>query len=134
MRFALLIGLALAVPLLAAGCKKSRRSSVDPFPTAFASSTEFFWSGDLRNYDALDEYRWNTVWDEVFIEFLAFDFFGEVRVQIYDEFLDEIFDETYFGVGGDLKINTTSDLGVSGEWTIVITSFDVFGDVRLRLD
>lgn len=134
-RQVLLVGLALAVPIMAAGChKKSRRSTVDPFPTALASSTEFFWSGDLRNYDALDEYVWNTVWDEVFIEFQAFDFFGEVRVQIYDDLFDEIFDETYFGGGGDLIINTTSELGFSGEWTVVITSFDVYGDVRLRLD
>ena len=93
-RRTLLFGaLLLALPLGAAGCHKSKRHShIDPHPTAFASSTEFIWVGDLRNYDALDEYEWNTVWDEVFIEFDAHDFFGEVRVQIYDDAFDEIFE------------------------------------------
>ena len=136
-RRALAIGaLLLLSPLVLAGCHKSHRrhQPVEVLPQAFASSTEFTWSGDLRAYSAFDEYIWDTVWDEVFIEFEGFDFFGEVRVQILDDSLDEVYDETFFGSGGSLQVKTSSDLGFAGEWTVRITTWDVFGDVRLRLD
>ncbi len=131
-----LTALALALPLLAAGCHKSHRRSqpAETHPQAFASTTEFTWTGDLRSYDAFDEYLWTTVWDEVFIEFEAFNFFGEVRVQILDDTLTQIYEETYFGSGGHFHVNTSSELGFAGEWTIQITTWDVFGDITLRLD
>jgi hypothetical protein len=129
--------LAALLPALA-GCY-NHTSSTDhvaavPHPTAFASPTEFTWTGDLFGYSATDEYLWDTVWDEVFIEFEAVDFFGELRVEIYDHFFTKIFDETYFGSGGHLQVNTMSELGFSGEWTIFITSFHVDGGVTLRFD
>jgi len=130
--------LAVAAPLILTGCYHSHRHAVPvvvvPHPTAFASDTEFTWTGDLVAYNATDEYLWFTVWDEVFIEFEGLDFFGEVRVQIWDDLLEPIFDETYFGSGGDILVNTSSELGFAGEWTVRITTYDVFGTVTLRLD
>ena len=128
------LALIFLVPLALVGCHERRHRHVEPHPAAFASSTEFTWSGDLRGYDAFDEYIWDTVWDEVFIEFEAFDFHGDVRIQILDDTFTVVFDDTFFGTGGDLLVQTSSDLGFSGEWTIRITSDRVFGDVRLTLD
>ncbi len=135
-RMLLRAAVVLATPLVLAGCYHSHNSRhhVSSHPTAFATPSEFTWTGDLVGYDATDEYLWDTVWDEVFIEFEALHFFGEVRVQIFDHFFDEIYDETFFGSGGDLLVQTSSELGFSGEWRIVINSFDVDGDVTLRLD
>lgn len=129
---------ALGVALLAlAGCHHHHDDHVvivEPHPTAFASETEFTWTGDLIGYSARDEYLWDTVWDEAFVEFTGLDFFGEVRIEIYDEFFDKIFDETYFGSGGDIGVNTATELGFSGTWSIVITTYDVHGAVTLVLD
>ena len=74
------------------------------------------------------------MWDEVFVEFHGIDYFGEIRVQIWDDFFDLVFDQTFFGTGEEIVVNTMSELGFAGEWTVRITSFDVFGSVTLRLD
>lgn len=103
-------------------------------PTAFATPTEFTWTGALSAYSATDEYLWTTTWDEVFIEFVGIDFFGQVRVQIFDSTLVQIFDETFLGGGDFQQVNLVSELGFAGDWTVIITSFDVFGQVTVRFD
>ena len=103
-------------------------------PTAFATDTEFTWTGTFAAYSATDEYLWVTVWDEVFIEFVGIDFLGQVRVQIFDSTNVQIFDETFLGNGDFQQVNLVSDLGLAGEWTVIVTTFDVFGQVTVRFD
>jgi hypothetical protein len=124
----------LLIPLLLFGCHERSNRHDGPHPTAYASPTEFQWTGDLISYDALDEYDWNTVWDLVFVEFEAFDFSGVIRVQIFDDDFVEILDETWVGYGDDVLIRTSSASGVSGQWRVRITSDDLWGDLALRFD
>ena len=133
----LVLGLSVVALVALPGCYESHSHHNHheiPHPTAFASETEFTWTGDLVGYGAKDEYLWFTVWDEVFVEFHGIDYFGEIRVQIWDDFFDLVFDQTFFGTGEEIVVNTMSELGFAGEWTVRITSFDVFGSVTLRLD
>ncbi len=124
----------LLIPLVLFGCHERSNRHDGPHPTAYASPTEFQWTGDLISYDALDEYDWNTVWDLVFVEFEAFDFSGVIRVQIFDDDFVEILDETWVGYGDDVLIRTSSAAGVSGQWRVRITSDDLWGDLALRFD
>jgi len=103
-------------------------------PTAYATDTEFTWTGTFTAYNATDEYLWTTVWDEVFVEFVGIDFLGQVRVQIFDDTNVQIFDETFLGNGDFQQVNLVSDLGFAGDWTVIVTTFDVFGQVTVRFD
>ncbi len=126
---------ALMTLLLLVGCHTgNRHSHFENHPKAVASPFKFVWGGDLIHYDAFDQYIWDTNWDEVFIEFSAYDFIGEFCVEIYDGVGDLVFADTYFGVGGDLFVSTQTKLGYSGNWVIEINSFDLTGDVQLTLD
>ena len=97
------------------------------------SEGEFSYVADLTDFNAIEEYDWDTSSDEAEVEFDAFNFDGSMRVQIFDDDGDSIYDETFNG-GGHVQDNDFTDSdGRRGEWRIVLTSMDADGRVNLLI-
>ncbi len=128
-----LLRLTLWAPLLLLvvapmGCKSKRNH-----PIVESTFGDFIYEGVFQNFTDIEQFDWDTPHFEAFVEFEAEDFFGEVRVQIFDDDNFPIYDSTFVGNGGDLFVSDETDFGEPGEWIIIISSFHVDGYVRLDL-
>lgn len=142
MRVIIMVMLGGCLLLTAAGCGQalcsdgcnggSSTSYNDPIATATA--VDFIYEGDFINYNNSESYFWSTILNDAFVSFDGIDFYGVVRIRIYDDFKVLIFDEMFFGNGGTLQSKTISDLGISGLWEVQIDSTSVDGFVQVILD
>lgn len=142
MRVIIMVMLGGCLLLTAAGCGQalcsdgcnggSSTSYNDPIATATA--VDFIYEGDFINYNNSESYFWSTILNDTFISFEGIEFYGVVRIRIYDDFKVLIFDEMFFGNGGTLQSKTISDLGISGLWEVQIDSTSVDGIVQVILD
>ena len=118
----------LATLALAPGCHHDR-NDID-VSTSFA---EFQYEGDFDHYTDVEQYRWETPLEQAFVDFEAFDFHGELRIEILDNHDVLIYDVLFIGDGGDFFVEDETLVGDPGEWIIVITAHDAHGFVRLTL-
>lgn len=109
-------------------CKRHRND-----PHVVEHPLAFHWNARLVNYNETDEENWYTIQDYAFVEFEAFDFSGEILVEIYDDHDDLIYSRSYLGDGGDLyALDETLD-GDEGDWYIVISGFSADGFVDIDI-
>ncbi len=126
-RFLTLFVLSLAI-FTNSGCKRHRND-----PLVREHPLAFHWDARLVNYNQVDEENWYTIQDWAYVEFEAFDFHGEIMIEIYDDHDDLIFRNSYVGTGGDLyALDETLD-GDEGDWYIVITGFAADGFVDIDI-
>ena len=95
---------------------------------------DFIYEGDFIGYNNSESYFWSTVLNDAFVSFEGIDFYGVVRIRIYDDFSMLLFDEKYFGNGGTLQSMSISCPGNSGLWEVQIDSTSVDGIVQIILD
>ncbi len=94
---------------------------------------EFTYETEMDNYTAVDDFDWQTPGGITRVDFEAFNFGGTVRVQVFDDDGDEVYDRTFSGSGHVQDHQDETDTGDSGEWEIVITSTNADGRVYLKL-
>ena len=130
---ALAVGLA-AVLIFASGCKNNHCNSCINDPLVTKDSLVFGYSGDFVNYFATDSYFWFTDLHDAYVTVDGLKFDGVLRIQIYDSFNFLIFDETFFGNGGNVIYKSLSNLGAPGLWEVVIDSTNVDGYLQVVLN
>ena len=123
-----------AVLILTSGCKNHGCGSCINDPLVTRDSQLFTYSGDFSNYYYSESYVWFTTLSDAFVTLDGLKFDGIVRIRIFDNFNFKIYDETFFGNGGNVIFKSLSDLGVPGMWEVVIDSTDVDGYLQVILD
>ena len=130
---ALAAGLA-AVLILTSGCSNHGCGGCLNDPLVTKESLVFSYSGDFSNYYSTESYFWFTDLHDAYVTLDGLKFDGVVRIQIYDSFSFLIFDETFFGNGGNVLYKSLSSLGAPGLWEVVIESTDVDGYLQVVLN
>lgn len=128
MRTPLLVGLVVgSLCLTSSGCRG------DNDPHVVSRQGEFSYVAELTDYNAIEDFDWDTSSNQAWVEFRGFNFHGSMRVEIFDDDGDSIYDETFNGGGHVQDTDFTDSDGHRGEWRIVLTSTDVDGRVTLFL-
>ncbi len=129
-RLPLLLLLLFACSALAlGGCRKSNR------PYVLTQLDEFFFEVDFNNSTEVDIYEWRTTFDRAQVSFNAHNFSGLLRLEIFDDRGEQVYDEFYDGHGGhEQDFRLTDDQGADGEWQISITTGDVDGRVTVFIE
>ena len=120
--------------LLTSGCFNHGCGSCINDPLVTQDSLLFSYSGDFSNYYSSESFFWFTDLHDAYVTLDGLKFDGVVRIRIFDNFNFKIFDETFFGNGGNVIYKSLSDLGVPGLWEVVIESTDVDGYLQVVLD
>lgn len=134
MRSSFLVLLGGLLLLVGSGCHNHCSGTCFNEPFVASSEYDFFFEGDFFNYTSSENYFWSTSLFDTFVSFEGIAFEGMVRVRIYDMLNFKVFDETYFGNGGNLRVKSLSDLAVPGLWEVQIESYGVDGFVSVILD
>ncbi len=114
---------------VAAGCHNDHKNH----STVEVTSEDFYYEIDVRNYDATEEYFWNSQFEFAFVEFEGLDIDGEVVIEIFDDADDLIYARSFFGNHTDFfELDETLE-GFPGLWVIRISFFDVDGSVFLNV-
>ncbi len=81
----------------------------------------------------VETFTWDSIYDQVFVEFEAWDFLGSVLVEVFDAANALIYLEEHLGAGG-YQFDTDQTLpGIAGQWTIRITTTAADGQVQVIL-
>jgi hypothetical protein len=113
---------------LAPACHHHRN---DPDSDSF--SWEFRWHGELDNFTNAELHEWDTFHERAIVDFEAWDFEGEIRVEIIDGDNETVYLATFSSNGGHLHHVDETDRGDDGDWHISIISTDAEGFVDLRV-
>ena len=94
----------------------------------------FSYEGEFANFYSSESYLWFSDLPDAYVTLDGLNFDGIVRVRIYDGVCAKIFDETFFGNGGDVIYKSLSDIAFPGLWEVEIESTAVYGNVQLVLN
>ncbi len=106
----------------------------DNDPHVLNMFANFTYEAEMDNYTAVDDYDWHTPGGITRVDFEAFNFGGAVRVQVFDDDGDEVYDRFFAGSEQHIQEHLDeTDSGDSGKWEIVITSTNADGRIYLKL-